>query len=99
MKELTEKVIPKLSRNRTEDNNNGLKIKTRTDRKKKTLIEEEKPKKYYSFKGSKFSKVVEREFEDDELTNITTKTDIYLQSNSEDGEEILVANDFYFNSK
>ena len=98
LKELTEKVIPKLSRNRTEDNNNGLKIKTRTDRKKKTLIEEEKPKKYYSFKGSKFSKFVEREFEDDELTNITTKTDIYLQSNSEDGEEILVANDFYFNS-
>ena len=44
LKELIEKVIPKLSRNRTDDNTNGLKIKTRTDRKKKTLIEEEKPK-------------------------------------------------------
>ena len=44
LKELIEKVIPKLSRNRTDDNTNGLNIKTRTDRKKKTLIEEEIPK-------------------------------------------------------
>ena len=51
LKELVEKVIPKLSRNRTEDNANGLNIKTRTDRKKKTLIEEEKPQQYLSFKG------------------------------------------------
>ena len=96
LKELIEKIIPKLSRNRTEDNDNGLNIKTRTDRKKKTLIEEEKPKKYYSFKGSKFSKTVERDFENDTLTNITTKTDIHLQSTPEKDEQILGPNDFYF---
>jgi len=44
--DLIEKVIPKLSRNKTEDNENGLDIKTRKDKKKKTLIEEEKPKQY-----------------------------------------------------
>ena len=96
LKELIEKIIPKLSRNKTEDNDNGLKIKTRTDRKKKTLIEEEKPKKYYSFKGSKFSKTVEREFENNTLTNITTKTDIHLQSSPEEDEQILGPDDFYF---
>ena len=96
LKELIEKIIPKLSSNKTEDNDNGLKIKTRTDWKKKTLIEEEKPKKYYSFKGSKFSKTVEGEFENDILTNITTKTDIHLQSTPEEDEQILGPNDFYF---
>ena len=99
LKELIEKVIPKLARNRTEDNSNGLKIKTRTDRKKKTLIEEEKPKQYYTFKGSKFSKSVERDFEDDKLTDIRTKSDIHLQSNPEEGTQTLGANDFYFKTE
>jgi hypothetical protein len=99
LKELIEKVIPKLSRNRTEDNSNGIKIKTRTDRKKKTLIEEEKPKQYYTFKGSKFSKSVERDFEDDKLTDIRTKSDIHLQSNPEEDAQTLGATDFYFKSE
>ena len=87
LNDLIEKVIPKISRNRTEDNNNGLNIKTRTDRKKKTLIEEEKPKQYQTFKGSKFSKSVERDFEDDKLTDIRTKSDIHLQSTPEEDEQ------------
>ena len=99
LNDLIEKVIPKISRNRTEDNNNGLNIKTRTDRKKKTLIEEEKPKQYQTFKGSKFSKSVERDFEDDKLTDIRTKSDIHLQSTPEEGEEIFGASDFYFKSE
>ena len=76
-----------------------MKIKTRTDRKKKTLIEEEKPKQYYTFKGSKFSKSVERDFEDDKLTDIRTKSDIHLQSNPEEGTQTLGANDFYFKTE
>jgi len=99
LNDLIEKVIPKISRNRTEDYNNGLNIKTRTDRKKKTLIEEEKPKQYQTFKGSKFSKSVERDFEDDKLTDIRTKSDIHLQSTPEEGEEIFGASDFYFKSE
>jgi hypothetical protein len=99
LNDLIEKVIPKISRNRTEDYNNGLNIKTRTDRKKKTLIEEEKPKQYHNFKGSKFSKSVERDFEDDKLTDIRTKSDIHLQSTPEEGEEIFGASDFYFKSE
>jgi hypothetical protein len=99
LSDLIEKVIPKISRNRTEDNNNGLNIKTRTDRKKKTLIEEEKPKQYHSFKGSKFSKSVERDFEDDKLTDIRTKSDIHLQSTPEGDEQTFGASDFYFKSE
>ena len=53
-------------------------------------------KNYLSFKGSNFSKTVERDFENDTLTNITTKTDIHLQSNKEEDEQILGANDFHF---
>ena len=63
------------------------------------MIEEEKPKKYYSFKGSKFSKTVERDFENDTLTNITTKTDIHLQPTTEEDEQILGATDFYFHTE
>ena len=99
LNDLIEKVIPKISWNRIEDYNNGLNIKTRTDRKKKTLIEEEKPKQYQTFKGSKFSKSVERDFEDDKLTDIRTKSDIHLQSTPEEGEEIFGASDFYFKSE
>ena len=99
LKELVEKVIPKLSRNRTEDNANGLNIKTRTDRKKKTLIEEENPKQYYKFKGSKFSKSVEKDFEDDILIDIKTKSDIHLQSNPEEDKQILGATYFYFRTE
>ena len=88
LKELVEKVIPKLSRNRTEDNANGLNIKTRTDRKKKTLIEEVKPKQYLSFKGSKYSKTLETNLENDEITDIHTRTDIDLLSNPEEDEQI-----------
>jgi hypothetical protein len=99
LNDLIEKVIPKISRNRTEDNNNGLNIKTRTDRKKKTLIEEEKPKQYHSFKGCKFSKSVERDFEDDKLTDIRTKSDIHLQSTPEGDEQTFGASDFYFKSE
>ena len=73
-----------------------MNIKIINDGKKKTLIEEELPKNYLSFKGSNFSKTVERDFENDTLTNITTKTDIHLQSNKEEDEQILGANDFHF---
>ena len=87
IKELIEKVIPRLSRNRTEDENNGLDIKTKKDRKKKTMIEEEKPKQYYDFKRSRFSKAVERDFVDDELTNIRTNADIHLQTIPEEEDQ------------
>ena len=99
LKELVEKVIPKLSRNRTEDNANGLNIKTRTDRKKKTLIEEEKPQQYLSFKGSKFSRTVQRDFEDDKLTDIKSKSDIVLVSTPEEDEKVFGVKEFYFRSE
>ena len=97
IKDLIESVIPKLTRNKTEDENNGLNINTRTDRKKKTYTEEIKPKQYLDFRGSKFSKKVTRSLEDDQLTDVNSNSNIYLQSNPEEGEDIFAFKDFNFN--
>ena len=67
MVDLINNVIPKLTRNKTEDDNNGIKIKTIKSRKKQSLREYENPKEFTdkytntTFKGSKITKEVERE--------------------------------------
>ena len=93
---LIESIIPKLTRNRTEDEDNGLDIQTRTDRKKKTYTEETKPQQYLDFKGSKFSKKITRSIENEQLTDVNSQSNIYLQSNPEEGEDIFAFRDFSF---
>ena len=85
--ELIESVIPKLTRNKTEDISNGLKIVTKKDKKKKTLVESQAPKEVPEFKGSRFAKSVKREIEEDKLTNIATKTKVNLVS--EKNEDVI----------
>ena len=75
--DLINNVMPKLVRNRTEDNEKGIEIKTRTDKKKKTLV---KKGDYYADlsdynnlkKGTPrtVTCVVERDIEDDKITEI-----------------------------
>ena len=86
---LVESVIPKLTRNRTEDEDNGLDIQTRTVKKKKTYTEEIKPKQYLDFEGSVYSKKITRSLENDQLTDVNSNSNIYLQSNPEEGEDIF----------
>ena len=93
---LVESIIPKLTRNRTEDEDNGLDIHTRTDRRRKTYTEEIKPKQYLDFKGSKYSKKITRSLEDEQLTDVNSESNIYLQSNPEEGEDIFAFRDFKF---
>lgn len=59
--DLINDVIPKLRRNQKEDNEEGLEVRTRTEKKKKTYVEYQPPKEYVDkytkahFKGSKIT--------------------------------------------
>ena len=97
--DLIEKVIPKLSRNRKEDMSNGLEIKTKKLKNKRTIVQSETPKQFEEFKGSRCSKVVKTEIEDDKITNIETNSNIHLQSQPE-GEDIVYGpKDFTFDER
>ena len=98
--ELIENVIPKLSRNNTEDINNGLTIKTKKDKNKKTLIEKQAPREIKEFKGSKLTKTIERDINEEKLTNIRTNTNLNLETQSgNDNETSFGLKDYYFEQK
>ena len=86
MIDLIHNVIPKLSRNKTEDNKKGIIISTKNLSKKKSFKEYENPKEFtdkYSnctFKGSKFIKDVEREVEDEKISEIRANTNLFLKT-------------------
>ena len=100
---LVNNVIPQLIRNRTEDKNNGIEIKTRTDKKKKSFSKYEAPKEYadkytkFKFGGSKVSKLVETDVEDEKITEIRSNTNLYLQTQkNEDNSNHFGLEDFNF---
>ena len=89
MIDLINNVIPKLSRNKTEDNKKGISISTKNLSKKKSFKEYENPKEFtdkYSnctFKGSKLTKDVEREIEDEKIIEIKANTNLFLETQEE----------------
>ena len=99
--ELIESVVPRLSRNRTEDISNGLDIKSTKNKSKKTLVEAQTPKEVPEFKGSIYSKVVKRDIEEEKLNNIETQSRLNLESKKEEGEFDFGIKDFKYskNSK
>ena len=94
--ELIEKVIPKLSRNRQEDMSNGLDIKTRKSKNKRTIVQRQTPRQYEAFKGSSSAKVVRTEIEDDQITRIESNSNIQLHSQPEEEQIIFGPKDFSF---
>ena len=92
---LIKDVIPKLSINK-EDEENGIEIKTKTKnkngKKQKTFSKYDPPKEFYdkysksTFKGSKISKLVETDVEDDKISEIRSNTNLHLET-QKDGEE------------
>ena len=78
--ELIDNVIPKLSRNRTEDMKIGLYVNNKKDKNKSTLLERNSPREIDRFKGSKYEKLVERDIEDEYLTNVRTNANLSLNS-------------------
>ena len=97
--DLIEKVIPKLSRNRTEDMSNGLDINLKKIQNKKYIVQKEPPKQFYSFRGSKVSKFVKTEIEDEQIKNIETNSNVQLHSQPAEGEIIFGPKDFYYDIK
>ena len=94
--ELIESVVPRLSRNRTEDISNGLNIKSIKNKSKKTLVEAQTPKEVPEFKGSIYSKVVKRDIEEDTLNSIETQSRLNLESQKEEGEYDFGIKDFKY---
>ena len=97
--ELIENVIPKLSRNRTEDISNGLNIKTKKDKKKSTIVESQSLSEVAEMEGSKFMKSVERDIENEQLTNIRAVSNVSLESQPNSDEEAFGIKDFYLDQK
>ena len=104
--DLINNVVPKLTRNKKEDNENGLEITTRTGKKKKTFVEYQPPKEYIDkytksqFKGSKITKTVERDIEDEKITEIRTNTNLFLETQIEETENYIEfgLKDFYYDT-
>ena len=107
MVDLINNVIPKLTRNKTEDENNGIKIRKTKSRKKQSLTEYENPKEFIdkytntTFKGSKITKEVEREIENETISEINTNTNLYLETQEEKDNKNYFDfgfKNFYYNS-
>ena len=94
--ELIKNVIPKLTRNRAEDISNGLEIKEKKNNQVKTIIEIQAPRTYETFKGSKYSKTIERDIEEDQITNIRVNSNAYFQTQEEEND--LGLRDFFYNT-
>ena len=97
--ELIEKVIPKLSRSRQEDMSNGLDIKTRKTKNKRTIVQRDTPKPISEFKGSSFLRTVQTEIEDEQITKIQSHSNIQLHSQPEEDQIIFGPKDFYFDTR
>ena len=97
--ELIKKVIPKLSGSKKEDISNGLEISSKKVQNKRTIIQSEAPKQYEDFEGSRLTKVVRTEIENDQVTNIESDKNLHIESKTE-GEEINFGpKDFEINEK
>ena len=92
--ELIKDVIPKLTRNRTEDMSKGLEIKERKNKRKKTIVESQGLRAYPTLEGSRYSKIVERDIEDDQITNIRVDSSAFFESEEEEDIDDFGLKDF-----
>ena len=70
---LINKVTPKLSRSKKEDMSNGLEITTKKVNNKRIIVQTEAPKEIKDFRGSRYTKVLKTEIENDEVTSVHPK--------------------------
>ena len=97
--EVIKKIIPKLTRNKKEDISNGLEITTKKVNNKRTIVQSEAPKQFQDFEGSRYIKVVKTEIEDDQITNIESNDNLYMESKPEGDEFIYGPKDFTYDVK
>lgn len=75
---------------------NGLDIKTKAAKNKRTIVQTEAPKQFEHFRGSKYSRVVKTEIEDEQITSIKSNSNIHLQSQPEEGQIVFGPKDFTY---
>ena len=97
--EVIKKIIPKLTRSKKEDMSNGLEITSKKTNNKRTIVQSEAPKQFQDFEGSRYTKVVKTEIEDDQITNVESNDSLYMESKREGDEIIYGPKDFTYNSK
>ena len=94
--ELIKNVIPKLTRNRAEDISNGLEIKEKKNNKVRTIIETQALRNYEKLEGTKYSKIVERDIEDDQISNIRVHSTGFFQSEEKENVDVFGLKDFSY---
>ena len=107
--DLIDNIIPKLIRNRTEDKEKGVEINTRSDRKKKTFSVSGKGQRKNQIlsnlgglaKPSKSSYSVERDIENDKITEIRAKNNLYFETQKKENDTDYIdfgIKDFYYDT-
>ena len=99
MLNLIEKLIPKMSRNTTEDNNNGIKINIKKNKSINTLVENQSSREIENIKKSKFSRLIERDIENGKLTSVRTNSNISLETDTENQESTFGLKDYFCQEK
>ena len=97
--DIIKKIIPKLTGSKKEDMSNGLEITSKKTNNKRTIVQSEAPKQFQDFEGSRYTKVVKTEIENDQITNVESNDSLYMESKREGDEIIYGPKDFTYNSK
>ena len=56
----------------------GLEIKTTKSNNKRTIVQSQAPRAFEGFKGSRISKIVKTEIEDNQIKKIESTSDVHL---------------------
>ena len=99
MLNLIEKLIPKMSRNTTEDNNNGIKINIKKNKSMNTLVENQLSREIEGVKKGRFSRVIERDIENGKLTSVRTNSNLSLETDTENQEGTFGLKDYFSQEK
>ena len=101
--DLINKTTPKLLRNKKEDMSKGLEITSKKVNNKKIIVQNEAPKQLENFKGSRYSRYVKTEIENDQITNIESNDNLHMKSKPEpepEGKTIIFGpKDFSYDIK
>ena len=74
-------------------------ITTKKVNNKRIIVQNESPKQYEEFKGSRYTKMIKTEIENDQVTNIESNDNLHMESQPEGDEMMYGPKDFYYNVK
>ena len=81
--EFINKTTPKLLRSKKEDMSKGLEITSKKVNNKRTIVQNEAPKQLEDFKGSRYSRYVKTEIENEQITNVESNDNLHMESKPE----------------